>query len=119
MTLVKMFLNAKSVRVCYELRGAIYFEKELTSYSYTRDERLRSGLFRLFSELSKCYELNDATQENAEDVSTAFMALMEGMWTDYLLHQTNFQRLNAKRLVFSFLRTLFSDRFDLTGAKLS
>ena len=111
-------LNATSVRVWYELRGAIYFHKELASCSDTRDERLRSVLFRLFSELSECYKMNDATQENAEDVTTAFMALMEGMWTDYLLHQTNFQRVDAKRSVFRFLRTLFPDHFHLTGAKL-
>ena len=112
-------LNATSVRVWYELRGAIYFQKELASYSDTRDERLRSVLFRLFSELSKSYELNEKTQENAEDVTFAFLALMEGMWTDYLLHQTNFRRANAKRSVFRFLQTLFPKHFDLTGAKLS
>ena len=112
-------LNATSVRVWYEVRGAIYFQKELASYSDTRAERLRSVLFRLFSELSKSYDLNDAVQENAEDVTFAFLALMEGMRKDYLLHQTNFQRANAKRSVFRFLRTLFPDHFDLTGAKLS
>ena len=112
-------LNATSVRVWYELRGAIYFQKELASYSDTRDERLRSVLFRLFSELSISYDLNDTTQETAEDVTFTFLALMEGMWTDFLLHQTNFQRANAKRSVFRFLRTLFPDHFDLTGANLT
>ena len=112
-------LNATSVSVWYELRGAIYFQKELASYSDIRDERLQSVLFRLFCELSKRYDLNDATKENAEDITFAFLALMEGMWTDYLLHQTNFKRANAKRSVFRFLRTLFPNHFDLTGAKLS
>lgn len=112
-------LNATSVSVWYELRGAIYFQKELASYSDIRDERLQSVLFRLFCELSKSYDLNDATKENAEDITFAFLALMEGMWTDYLLHQTNFKRANAKRSVFRFLRTLFPNHFDLTGAKLS
>lgn len=101
------------------MRGAIYFQKELTGYSETRDERLRSVLFRLFSELSESYDPNGATKENAEDITFAFLALMEGMWTDYLLHQTNFKRANAKRSIFRFLRTLFPDHFDLTGAKLS
>ena len=112
-------LNATSVSVWYELRGAIYFQKELASYSDIRDERLQSVLFRLFCELSKSYDLNDATKENAEDITFAFLVLMEGMWTDYLLHQTNFKRANAKRSVYRFLRTLFPNHFDLTGAKLS
>ena len=112
-------LNATSVRVWYELRGAIYFQKELASYSDTRDERLRNVLFHLFIQLLETYGLKEATQENAEDVTFAFLALMEGMWTDYLLHQNGFQRENAKRSVFRFLQTLFPDHFDLTGAKLT
>ena len=111
-------LNATSVRVWYELRGAIYFQKELATYSDTRDERLRIVLFRLFRELSKSYCLKDAAKENAEDVTFAFLALMEGIWTDYLLHKTNFQRTNAKRSVFRFLKTLFPNHFNLRGAKL-
>ena len=111
-------LNATSVRVWYELRGAIYFQKELASCSDTRDERLRSVLFSLFNELSMTYGPKDAAQKSAEDVTFAFLAMMEGMWTDYLLHQNSFQRANARRSVFRFLQTLFPSHFDITGAKL-
>lgn len=110
-------LNATSVRVWYELRGAIYFQKELASYSDTRDDRLRCILFSLFRDLSLRYGDEDRAKEKAEDVTFAFLALMEGMWNDYLLHQGSFQRAKAKRSVFRILKTLFPDHFDLEGAK--
>ena len=44
------------------------------------------------------------------------LAMMEGMWNDYLMHQKSFQRDTAERAIFRVLSSLFPKHFDLYGA---
>jgi len=108
-------LNAKSVRVWYELRGASCFHPELARYSDTRDERLRQLFLNAFRSISKS---NRYTNQEllTEDYTVVCLAMMEGMWNDYLMHQKSFQRDTAERAIFRVLSSLFPQHFDLYGA---
>jgi TetR/AcrR family transcriptional repressor of bet genes len=44
------------------------------------------------------------------------MAMIEGLWVDYLLHPEDFDRVRAIRICFRFLAALYPQHFDLNGA---
>ena len=54
--------------------------------------------------------------EAARDATHGLLALLEGMWTDYLLHPDRFDRDEAMRITFRFLAAMFPSYFTLKGA---
>ena len=108
-------LNRKSVSIWYELRGASRHQPEIKPYSDTRDARLRDLFFSMFLKIATTQKMAHP-EMIARDATHGSIALLEGMWTDYLLHQNSFSRASAERVVFRFLSALFPDYFNLKGA---
>ncbi|MCP5085348.1 MAG: TetR family transcriptional regulator [Rhodobacteraceae bacterium] len=109
-------LSNRAVSIWYAFRGEARERKTIAEYSDTRDERLNTLLFRAFREIAETEGLDEPATV-ARDATHGTLALLEGMWTDFLIHPDSFDRAVAKRIVFRFLAAMFSAHFDLMGAK--
>ncbi len=103
-------LNASSVKIWYAFRGAARQQETIGRYSDTRDVRLNNLICRAFCEICDTDGLADSTVL-ARDATHGTLALLEGMWSDFLLHPDEFDREAAVRVVFRFLSGLFPGRF--------
>lgn len=108
-------LNKRSINVWYAFRGEARERELIANYSDTRDERLYNIMYRAVREIAEAEGLDDPVQV-ARDVTRGTLALLEGMWTDFLLHPDSFDRGSARRIVFRVLSSLFPRHFDLFGA---
>lgn len=108
-------LNRKTVSVWYAFRGESRNREVIARFSDTRDAKLRNMMFDAFLRIAR-----EASIENpaavARDATHGTLAMLEGMWTDYLLHPDSFDRDEAKRITFRFIGALFPQHFDLHGA---
>ena len=111
--LSESILNREAVNVWYAFRGEARSQNAYANYSDTRDDALRGMFFDAYLQLAGTCE-NPKTL--ARDATHGTLALLEGMWTDFLLHSEAFNRTTAKRIVMRFLSGLFPDHFSLTGA---
>lgn len=109
-------LNERSVRVWYAFRGESRNHEGIGRYSDTRDNRLRDLMFTAFENMIREMDFSDP-KVVARDATHGTLALLEGMWTDYLLHPHSFNRASAKRIIFRFLGSLFPSNFSETGPK--
>ena len=108
-------LNRRTVSLWYAFRGESRERKTIAAYSDTRDRRLRNLTFESFLRVARQTDLADP-ETAAKDATNGTLALLEGMWTDYLLHPESFDRQAALRTIFRFLAALFPKHFDLDGA---
>ncbi len=109
-------LNRRSVNIWYAFRGEARERETIAIYTDTRDERLKHLIYRAYRELADSEGQGDSALV-ARDATHGTLALLEGMWTDFLLHPNAFNRAVARRIVFRFLASLFPAHFDLNGAK--
>lgn len=107
-------LNERSVRIWYAFRGESRNHAKIGSYSDTRDDRLREMMFLAFEEIVQTMNYSDVAVVS-RDATHGTLALLEGMWTDYLLHPKSFNRDSAKRIIFRFLGALFPLNFSEDG----
>jgi len=108
-------LNRRSVNIWYALRGEAREHRAVAQYSDTRDNRLRTLAFDAFEQIARAEKITDPDIV-ARDLTHGTLALLEGMWTDFLLHPDSFSRQTACRIIFRFLAALLPDHFDLDGA---
>ncbi|MGB0847695.1 MAG: TetR/AcrR family transcriptional regulator [Thiolinea sp.] len=111
--LSEVLLNHKSVNIWYAFRGEARSNNGFMKYTDTRDAALRDQLFSAFLVLSA--KDNQAIML-ARDTTHGTIALLEGMWTDFFLHNDQFNRDTAQRIVFRFLAALYPGNFDQQGA---
>ncbi len=109
-------LNKRSVNIWYAFRGEAREGKAISKYTDTRDRRLNSLIYQAFRELADIEDHDEATLV-ARDATLGTLALLEGMWTDFLLHPDVFDRKRAKRIIFRFLAALCPMHFGIEGAK--
>ncbi|HEY9037438.1 MAG TPA: TetR family transcriptional regulator C-terminal domain-containing protein [Roseovarius sp.] len=109
-------LNTRSVRIWYAFRGEAHNHEIIRLYSDTRHDRLRKLIYQPFLAIFREVGADDPAGV-ARDVTHGTLALMEGMWTDFLLHPDSFDRDAACRIVFRFLAALCPQHFDLPGAR--
>lgn len=109
-------LNRRYVRIWYAFRGAAREGKTVAAYSDTRDNRLNNMAFAAFRSIVTENDMSDP-DDLARDATRGTLALLEGMWTDYLIHPDTFDRNEAIRITFRFLGALMPDHFDLSGAR--
>ena len=109
-------LNERSVKIWYAFRGESRNRAGIGRYSDTRDDRLRNLIFAAFENIVQQMNFPDP-QFVARDATHGTLALLEGMWTDYLLHPGSFNRASAKRVIFRFLGSLFPLSFSENGPK--
>ncbi|WP_291729678.1 TetR family transcriptional regulator C-terminal domain-containing protein [Leisingera sp. F5] len=108
-------LNRRNVSIWYAFRGEARNRKAIAEYSDTRDERLRGMIHNAFTRIV-CESDTPAPSEAARDATHGTLALLEGMWTDFLLHPDRFDREEASRIIFRFLAAMFPAHFSLKGA---
>ncbi len=104
-------LNPKTVNAWFAFRGEARSHNSFAKHSDTRDDALRQMFIQAYRELAKDRNEPDAL---ARDAAHGTIALLEGMWADYLLHPDAFNRNTAKRIVFRFISALFPVNFDTT-----
>lgn len=109
-------MNTRNVRIWYAFRGEAHNHETIKLYSDTRHERLRKMIFQSFLTIFRLAGMDDPAGI-ARDVTHGTLALMEGMWTDFLLHPEAFDRDEACRIIFRFLAALSPQHFDLSGAR--
>ena len=109
-------LNTRSVRIWYAFRGEAHNHEIIRLYSDTRHDRLRNMIFQSFLVIFRLAGMDDPAGV-ARDVTHGTLALMEGMWTDFLLHPEAFDRDAACRIIFRLLAALTPQHFDLSGAR--
>ncbi|MEX3009562.1 TetR family transcriptional regulator C-terminal domain-containing protein [Hoeflea sp. TYP-13] len=108
-------LNKRTVSLWYAFRGESRERETIAAYSDTRDARLRNLAFDAFLKIARQTDLPDP-ETTAKDATHGLLALLEGMWTDFLLHPESFDRDTAMRTIFRFLSALFPSFFALQGA---
>lgn len=112
-----VILNERSVAIWHGLRGAARHNPGISLYSDSRDKRLRNLLCDAFSEL-----LGDEVQNEsisvANEVTLGLLALLEGMWVDYMTHPNAFCRETAERIIVRFLDGIIPDRFNVATIKV-
>ena len=110
-------LNKRTVNLWYAFRGESRERKALAAYSDTRDARLRNLAFEAYLKIARQSAVTEP-ENAAKDATNGTLALLEGMWTDFLLHPESFDRDVAMRTIFRFLSALFPKHFDLNGARI-
>ncbi|OED49615.1 transcriptional regulator [Rhodobacteraceae bacterium (ex Bugula neritina AB1)] len=113
--LSERILNRRNVSIWYAFRGEARNRTAIAEYSDTRDGRLRGMIHNAFSRIVREAGTPDAPGV-ARDATHGTLALLEGMWTDFLLHPDRFDRDEAARIIFRFLAAMFPAHFALTGA---
>ncbi len=108
-------LNERSIKIWFAFRGEAHANTAIAQYSDTRDDYLRDLIFKAFGEMAAAQSVAEP-EKVARDATHGTLALLEGMWTDYLLHSDSFSRASAARIIFRFLSALFPRYFNLNGA---
>jgi TetR/AcrR family transcriptional repressor of bet genes len=112
--LSEALLNKTSANVWYAFRGEAREQLAFAQYASTRDQRLKELILDAFTQIAaETDRPNPATL--ARDATHGLLALLEGMWMDYLLYPDSFNRDTARRIIFRFLSGLFPDHFGLSG----
>ncbi len=107
-------LNTRNVSIWYEFRGAARNDAGIAAYSDTRDAGLRDLLRDAAFALAEREGASDPAAI-ARDMSFGLMALLEGMWTDFMLHPQSFDRQMAERIMFRYLSGTWPNSFDVSG----
>ncbi|MCI2399642.1 TetR family transcriptional regulator C-terminal domain-containing protein [Aliiroseovarius subalbicans] len=103
-------LNERATRILHAFRGAASTHTGIAEVSGTRDDRLRDMIRAAFSKIAADYPDEDP-DVLARDATFGLLALLEGMWSDYLLNPNAFSREVAKSIVCRFIGGLFPDHF--------
>lgn len=106
--LSEALLNPQSSKIWHAFRGVASTHIGIAKYSSTQDAKLVLKLRTAFRELAS----EDGLQpEVADDATSGTLALLEGMWVNYLTDQKEFSRRDAASLIRRFLAGLFPNRF--------
>ena len=108
-------LNERAIKIWFAFRGEAHANEAIAQFSDTRDDHLQDMIFDAFLEMATAQQLPESGKI-ARDATHGTLALLEGMWTDYLLHSDSFNRASAARIIFRFLSALFPQYFNLDGA---
>ena len=107
--LSEVLLNPRSTKIWHAFRGVASSHEGIARYSSTQDEKLVATLRLAFSELAgDC----DSTATLTEDATNGTLALLEGMWVNYLTNMDGFSREGAVALIRRFLSGLFKQSFN-------
>lgn len=108
--LSEALLNPRSTKIWHAFRGIASAHPGIARYSSTQDQRLVETLRAAFSEIAKP---NDGDPDLVDDATSGTLALLEGMWVNYLTDMQGFSRRRSVELIRRFLCGLFPGKFDL------
>ncbi|MEM8732365.1 MAG: TetR family transcriptional regulator C-terminal domain-containing protein [Pseudomonadota bacterium] len=110
--LSETLLNPRNTKIWHAFRGVASSHPGIARYSSTQDEKLVTTLYRAFEELAQADMPHDQdVSKLAADATDGTLALLEGMWVNYLTDMDGFSRENAVALVQRFLSGLFPGKF--------
>ncbi|UWQ90321.1 TetR family transcriptional regulator C-terminal domain-containing protein [Rhodobacteraceae bacterium M382] len=109
--LSETLLNERSVRIWHAFRGVARTNPEIARYSSTRDRRLRDMIRGAFDTLAEGGDPDEA-RVLARDATSGTLALLEGMWVDFMSNTDDFSRPVAVSIVCRFLAGLFPSHFE-------
>jgi TetR/AcrR family transcriptional repressor of bet genes len=93
-------LNPREIGVWFAFRGEARYNAQFRPYSNTRDQHLLQQYDRIFKHL-----LTDSKDPSIQprDLTSGLLALTEGLWSDYFIHGEDFDRRQAKRVIYLYL----------------
>ncbi|WP_198389293.1 TetR/AcrR family transcriptional regulator [Roseovarius faecimaris] len=103
-------MNERSARIWHAFRGIANPSPEIAHECGTRGGLARDALLRAFRQLAKETRAPDP-ETLAQDASYGTMALLEGVYVDYLANTGRFSRTDALRAIRRYLAGLFPERF--------
>lgn len=103
-------MNEKSTRIWHAFRGAARGNEGIAKHSSTRDRRLRRMIETALRNIAEDSGAPDA-EAIAHEATLGLLALLEGMWVDYLTNAPAFSRQAAKSIIMRFMNGLFPDHF--------
>ena len=110
-------LNRRSVSIWYAFRGEARERETFREHSDTRDVRMSTLASDAFLPMLRTEGIAGA-EALAKDAADGLLAMLEGIWTDYLLHPDGFDRDRAARLCFRYMQALLPRYFTVDGAVL-
>ncbi|NVO56233.1 TetR family transcriptional regulator C-terminal domain-containing protein [Rhodobacteraceae bacterium B1Z28] len=105
-----VLMNERSTRIWHAFRGAANTNGSIALFSSTRDKRLRTTIHTAFKTIAKDYGDEDDSIL-ARDATFGLLALLEGMWVDYLSNANEFSRDVATSIIRRFIKGLFPHHF--------
>ena len=93
-------LNPREIGVWFAFRGEARYNEQFKPYSDTRDAYLLQQYDGIFKQLLA--DGDDATIQ-PRDLTLGLLALTEGLWSDYFMHGEEFDRRQAKRVIYLYL----------------
>ncbi|WP_435660842.1 TetR/AcrR family transcriptional regulator [Leisingera caerulea] len=103
-------LNERDVAIWFAFRSEARSNPEYHKFIDSRDASFHNTIVEI------CQSLIDEGKYpngDAHLAADAFIALFEGMWTDFHLHSEEFDRCRAERVCLYIANSLFPDHFDL------
>ncbi len=93
-------LNPREIGVWFAFRGEARYNDQFKPYSNTRDAHLLQQYDGVFERL-----LADGKDPSIKprDLTLGLLALTEGLWSDYFMHSEEFDRHQAKRVIYLYL----------------
>ena len=93
-------LNPREIGVWFAFRGEARYNAQFKPYSGTRDAHLLQQYDGFFERL-----LADGKDPSIKprDLTLGLLALTEGLWSDYFMHGEEFDRRQAKRVIYLYL----------------
>ncbi|WP_371223105.1 TetR family transcriptional regulator C-terminal domain-containing protein [Roseovarius sp. 2305UL8-3] len=110
-------LNRRSVSIWYAFRGEARERETFRQHSDTRDVRMSTLASGALLEMLRSEGVAEA-EPLARDTADGVLAMLEGIWTDYLLHPDGFDRNRAARLCFRYMQAVLPQYFNADGAVL-
>jgi TetR/AcrR family transcriptional repressor of bet genes len=93
-------LNRREIGVWFAFRGEARYNALFKPYSNTRDQHLMHLYDDIFVRL---LESAKDSSIKPRDLTVGLLALTEGLWSDYFMHGDNFNRNQARRIIYLYL----------------
>ncbi|WP_282170350.1 TetR family transcriptional regulator C-terminal domain-containing protein [Ruegeria atlantica] len=108
--LSEALLNPRSTKIWHAFRGIASSHPGIARYSSTQDPKLVETLRHAFTEIAR---KNGHDPNLVNDATSGTLALLEGMWVNYLTDMQVFSRRRSAELIRRFLAGLFPGKFIL------
>ncbi len=100
-------LNPRNISIWFAFRAEVNSHPEYRPFVDSRETEFRAAL------VATCHELSDDDEEETLLAANALTAVLEGMWTDFLLNQSDFDRDAALKACLLVARRLFPRMAEL------
>jgi len=101
-------LNERNIAIWFAFRSEVVSNPEYRKFIDSREAEARNAIIEICQTL-----INERDYENANAALAAnsFIALLEGMWTDFHLHSDDFDRVKAEQACLYVAKSFFPDHF--------